>query len=50
MYEHNSQKYLKINLWITAIWNAWNEDKAEKRGEANKMKGIDISKSLFISQ
>ena len=48
IYEHSSKKYLKINLWITAIWNVWEEYKDEEERKTNEMKCIDILKSLFI--
>ena len=48
IYEHSSKKYLKINLWITAIWNVWEEYKDEEERKTNRMKCIDILKSLFI--
>ena len=48
IYEHSSKKYLKINLWITAIWNVWEEYKDKEERKTNEMKCIDILKSLFI--
>lgn len=32
VHEHNQEKYLRINLWITAIWNVGGEDTRAKAG------------------
>lgn len=44
----NSKKHLKINLWIKAIWDVWEEYMDKGGWGTNKMKCIDILKSLFI--